>query len=480
MVRSLRRRVAVLVAVALTATVTGCAPGRQQAKPQTSSPPPSTQLWSVSMRPIGQPFPVGEVVVGAVTEDRELFVVGIDPANGTVLWKQAASPGEVVPGVSTGPVRVGDNVAYFRPDPTGNLYARLVVADPRTGTDLAASPPLLFGSLPLPCADNTDVCTLSRRNYQDGYRTHRLRVDTNQYVLEDTGLPPRARLIGEDGLVDFGQRDPEIIGLVRGGKLVWQTPLSQAFPAGFSTDNGWYWARYPEQKVYAGSVYGETEDAPGGAWTRDLAQTSASAGLSEEDGTVLWRDQGSDLWCSGRVAVPADRDDPNSPLIPVRCRVKGVATYREGTAPSYTGLDVIIEGFDVTTGKTTWSVPVQDAKDVAGAGERPAVAGPTQVVIQAGSGPLVVDVATGAHHAAPADAVFWCLKFGQFEYREPYYRRGEADTTRYGGYLASACDATGSPAEGLPNSAATAAVGARVGPYAVVATADEFIGFRVA
>src|SRR5215207_9323745 len=172
-----------VVALVVAAACTSSKPGRDSGStPQPgSSPPParSAQLWSrTDLKPIGQPVQVAGVVVGYVTAGRALFLIGLDPASGKELWRQAASPGDVTPGIPLGVVVVGDRVAYFRPDPQGNLVARLVVADPRTGADRAVTRPALFTSSAQPCPNNKDVCTASRDNNQDRGRPHRLRVDT--------------------------------------------------------------------------------------------------------------------------------------------------------------------------------------------------------------------------------------------------------------------------------------------------------------
>ncbi len=432
------------------------------------------------MQPIGQPFAVDGVAVGAVTENQKLFVVAFSPSTGDELWRKPESPGEVVPGIEVGPRRVGTKVAYFRP--TFGLYATLVVADPHTGNDVAESPSLLFGSPPIACADHIDVCTLSRTGDGDFYTAHRLKVATGEYVTENTGLPPGARLIGSDGLAEFGSRNPEIIGLVRDGKLRWQTPLAQAFPAGFSTDNGWSFYRFPAQKVYAGSVYGKPDGPPGGVRTSNLATTTASTGLSDDTGAVLWRDSGSTVGCYGTLDIAANPDDPDSPVLPVRCRATGTATYRpDSRSSTFTGLNVVIEGFDVTTGKTTWSVPVGSAEALAGGDTTPPIAGATQVLIQTSTGGQVIDLATGGHQAPAAGEAFWCRTQHKFDYHEPYPGGPNQPPTnsREGGQLATACDANDKAASGLPSGPATTAVGANFGRFAVIATADAFTAYTV-
>jgi len=268
---------------------------------------------------------------------------------------------------------------------------------------------------------------------------------------------------------------------VRDGKLRWQTPLSQAFPPGFSTDNGWAFYRFPGRKVYAGSVYGNPDGAEGGARTRNLGTTVAAAGLSEDTGAVLWRDTGSTIGCFGTLDVAANPDDPDSPILPVRCRATGTATYHpDSRSNTFADLNITVEGFDSSTGKTTWTVAAGSAEALAGADVRPAVAGTTQVLVVTGSGPQVIDLANGGHRPPLAGEVFWCLADHEFDYHEPY-PGGPGQPPIYprqGGQLATACDTAGKPVtSALPAGAATAAVGANAGHVTVIATGDTFTAY---
>ncbi len=300
----------------------------------------TVQVWSsTDLRPLGQPVVAAGVPVGLVTEGRKLFLIGIDPATGRQLWKQEASPSAVTPGIPVSVDVIGDRVVYFRPDAAGELYARLVVADPKTGNDLVASGPQLFVSRPTACSrrpDDRDVCTVATASRSQTPRSHRLKVDTGQYVAEDTTVAAYTRSIGDGGLVDLGPRGPEYLAMIRDGNVAWRTPVTQAFPSGFSTDHGWNWRYRSEEHAFIGSIYGPTTQLPDGSRRRDLASGAAMAALSETDGSVLWRDNGSSIDCDGTVSVS----------VPVRCRYRGSATYRTDRPASYEGLDVTIEGYD--------------------------------------------------------------------------------------------------------------------------------------
>ncbi len=461
--------------------VAGCDGGDKPTAATSSAPPPLVQAWTrTDLKPIGQLTAVAGVAVGYVADGGRLQLLALDPATGRTLWQRAASPGEVVTGIPVTVAVVDDKVVYYRSDPKGNLFASMVVADPRTGEDLAATAPALFVSPPDACSNTTDVCTTSRASYKDRAVPHRLRMTDKQYVPENTGEAAGSRSIGPEGLTDLGARDPETLAVVRDGKVLWKRPLAEAFPAGFSTDHGWNWRLYAPQKLYLGSVYGASVGTRDTTLTRDLATGSATAALSETDGAVVWRDSGSSLHCSSILDLPVNPDDDDSPVAAVRCRSKGTSTWSAATKQSTrTGLDVVVEGFDVMTGKTTWSVPVGAAEELAGGDQRPAVAGPARVLITGGAGPLVIDLVSGKAEKPAADATFWCGAAAEFTYNEPYYISGKPETKRYGGTLGVACGIDGKPVDRRPGDASTRAFGTRVGADILVTTAGSVAGYRV-
>jgi hypothetical protein len=453
-------------------------------KPGPTPPRPVLAWTHGELEPIGQFWTFGRVVAGYATEGRELRLVALDPTSGRQLWRQPASLGAIVPGVPAGVAEVDGRIAYLRPDRKGRLFARLVVADPATGDDVAVSPPLLFRSPPGPCTDGVDVCATSQEDYAGRALPHRMRVGTGAYVPDPgSRVPGGSRVLAQvdpaDVLIEVGTEGVETLGLVRDGALRWRTPLRDAFPAGYSTDNGWSWDLFREQGVYAGTVFTADKVGRDGTRTTDLGATAASAGLSTVDGSVLWRDRGSWIRCSGSLEAATDADRRDATVLPVRCRYRGTATSRPDGSESFSGLAVTVEGFDPRTGRATWSVPVGAAPSLAGSETAPAIAGQTQFLILTDRDPVVLDVASGATHQPRDGESFWCRSVVLFDYREAYDPDGPNPFKRVGGELATPCDRHGRPAKQLPSAAATTTIGASAGRFTVVAGEAGVTGYRI-
>jgi outer membrane protein assembly factor BamB len=432
--------------------------------------PSAAPVWDRSdLMPIGMPVGVNGIALDYVLDDSNLYLLGIDPVTGKTLWQHQASPGEVDPGFATYPRIIGDKVAYFRPDHSG-FFTQLVLADPRTGKDAVSTPDgqmLVFDSPPFACG-NGDVCAISHTGNAQNQALHQLRVSDGQYVAANVdGLAAGAGVLDTSGLLDLGGRSSEEFGVVRDAKLVWRTRVSDAFPAGFSTDNGWDWELSPDRNVYAGTLHPVPTDHA------DLKTINASAGVSAATGKVLWRDSGSAIDCRSSIFVAADPEDQNSPVIPVRCRYGGTETRANGYV-KFSNLDITIEGYDVATGKTTWSLPVGNADNLTGVTNvtLPAIAGPGLIVVQANKTPVVLDLTTGKQQTPAAGVTFWCPIRNEFNYRDAYTGPGpRAGThTRRGSELAGICDAKGDQAQPTPGVAATRTVGLNIASVTIVAT----------
>ncbi|MEU4626924.1 hypothetical protein AB0G04_44005 [Actinoplanes sp. NPDC023801] len=248
--------------------------------------------------------------------------------------------------------------------------------------------------------------------------------------------------------------------------------MTDAFPAGFSTDNGWTWQHFPADGVFAGSVFGPVKRT---ATTVDidLGAQSASAGLDERTGAVLWRSPGTIIGCAENIPLRAD---------PVRCRVRGRGHFVvEPPASTFEGLDVALEGFDPRTGQTRWSVPAGRSEQLVGQLRRAAVAGDHTVVAELVGGSRMIDLTDGTVTVPAETAVFWCLSQARFFFREGHTPQDSHERfDRVGGSTATACGADGKPAgSGQPAQGASRAVGAVANGYAVVATPDGYRGIAL-
>lgn len=189
--------------------------------------------------------------------------------------------------------------------------------------------------------------------------------------------------------------------------MAWTRTLASVFPApGLSTDNGWSFVRYPALGLYVGSVRGPAVSHTDSTATFDLSSTM-TAGFRISDGTAVWRDPGTFFECGGPMPCPAAGTG-------LRLRTTGRASINISQAASIpnlaSGADVVLEGFDLATGKTLWSYNA--GSDGSLLSESPPLFGTNAVALPApGGGMVVVNLTTGARSPVPpvrAGAVGWC------------------------------------------------------------------------
>lgn len=462
-----------LVAAALVGCVAGTASPAAHG-PRALTPPATgyAEVWlNTDFQPTGQPIAMGSVIVGLATQGGRLYLVGLDPVTGRELWKQLATvPSSVTQAEPAHLVVLGDKVAYFRPDRMKNdfnhlVYNQLVVADPRTGDEVTSSPLAQFTSWPYPCVNGVDLCVISHGNLAGVEHQYRLWMAKNDYVVDSESLPPSTRVLAEPQLLDLANRPENTLGWLRDHKIQWRVPIDAAFPRGFTSDAGWSWHIYAEQRVVVGTVYSAIP-AGNGAIVRDLASSAASAGLSETTGDVLWRDTGSVFGC-----LEHERH------LPVRCRQRGTARF--DARVRIEGLDVTVEGFEPATGKTTWSVALGAEDLTVDPAASRTIAGDTKIVVHRSGEPLVLDYANGTLTRAGGETTYWCLTSTRYYMAPPYLSSSGARYDRPGGKLAAICDVHGQPATALPAVESTLAVGAHVDDHAVIATRNAYLGIRL-
>lgn len=516
MARSARRLPPPAVLAGLVATallVTGCSalPGRKAAAPSgsgtpsptatasatpTPTPTPAvTEVWRTSGDPFSGLRAAGGYGVGLEKDGRKLQLVGLDPASGKRLWKQEASPGSVPPGIAVGIAVVVDGkgrelVAYQRPVRTRDLTTRVVAADPATGKDVATSIPLLVASRPAPCADGKDVCFSAFKSSARALVTRRLRLSDGKLLTEDDGSPPGTEPIGDHGLVRFfSSSGTERLGRVADGKLVWSRTPEEMFGRNFTSTRGWIFSYYPDLHAFIGSIGGPAKLKPGSQVEIRSAelQDGATASFDERTGKRLWRDQGSSWHCGGGLYHPsrpaADRTDAgdSDPGLPVRCRMKGHAVpTKDLDALTITGLDVVVEGLDPRTGKTTWTLPLGEVPDMDSTSLPSSdYLDQSHASVPAESGTLILDLTSGEHRPAGTDDLLACTFGSEIDYVTPWVVGKVKFAKRFGGGLFETCNGDGDTVDEPPPTALLDRFAARgTGDLAMLAVDGGWAGYR--
>jgi hypothetical protein len=462
------RRVGVGVLVMVLAA--GCSSGGG------GSPEPAPalrQAWALdAFTPVGQPVAAGDVVIAYGTVDRDLLLFGVSAHDGAIRWRQAASPSRTTGGIPLAPSVRRGQVAYLRPDPRASLAARLVIASADTGADLLVSDPMQFLSQPRTCEDDTDVCTTV---LLDGRAVpRRFSVQAGGAVADRNAPPAESRYVGT-GLLDLGQRQPELLAGFDNGTVRWRVPIEAHFSPGHTTDRGWHIILYREAGLHVGTVGTEAAgDADTGGFDLSKAETAA---IRAADGAPAWRADQTSYLCDSRIDLHRAVSGGTEPW-PVRCRFRGVFV-RDQASPSgrYEGLDVTVEGFSVGTGATTWSVPL-GAAEVFMQGKRETIAlNGTEVLVHAATGPLILDLSNGATRPAPPGEAFWCGENVFFQYREArVWADGSTTRSWRGGVHLYPCDDGGSPAATTPRSLPPS-MGAKVGERVVLAMRERLVAY---
>ena len=132
-----------------------------------SAPSGLSLIWrNTELRPVGQPIAIGDVIIGIVAEDRIAYVVALDPATGRTLWRDAMTHSAIPRGEQISVLKVGDDkVAYLRMTFKDSNLGNLVVANARTGKEVARAPTGRFPSAPIMCENGRDVCAITTLNY---------------------------------------------------------------------------------------------------------------------------------------------------------------------------------------------------------------------------------------------------------------------------------------------------------------------------
>ena len=402
-----------LAAVSL--LVVGCsgAGGHSVAAKTSATPAHAKPLvgWvRTDLKPLTTPQLAGGRLVLYAVGGGGIQVVGLDQKTGKTVWRDNATPGDITPGVEPGLAVAGSTVAFLSPADNSTGSSQLVGVDAATGRRLWHTPTGQFTDWPEPCPDApTDICTSG--SFGDAQQTLALRFRASDGAQVGALLIAQSaygRMLGPD-LYDPGVRDPEALVAVSGDSVAWTRPLASVFSSpGDSTNYGWNFDRVPAAGVFVGYVGGPPVSSTATSETISVAR-GMTAGFRISDGSVAWQDPGTIYACS---VLPCPGQgmsaSPRPPTMGLRLRVTGTATYSLSETPKLSaGGDVVIEGFNLATGKTMWSY------DAGGDGalleDLPPVIGNEVVALPVSSHEAVaLNLTTGKHKLISPETPGWC------------------------------------------------------------------------
>jgi len=428
----------------------------------TKPPPTSVPAWTRSdLKPVTQPVVAGGLFVLYVAVPGGLGVVGLDAASGRSVWQAPASRGHTTPGVAPSLGVVGGNVVLFQ---SAAKLEQLVALDAATGAQRWASPPAAFTGWPGRCVDDQAVVCTSGITAA-GQRGHGLRYagDSGKQLVSPVVSPQSdGRELGPE-LFDAGLRNPELLVATNGAAIAWKQPLAAIFNGpGLSTDHGWNFERLPAVGLFVGSVDGPPVQESSPDSVLDVARTM-TAGFRIADGTTVWRDPGTRFVCSilpcpGQAQGSIGTSEA-APTLGLRVRATGTATAGPSREPKLSpGGNVKLEGFDLATGKTTWSFDAGTHDELLFGANLPQVAAETLIVTGPDAKPTELDLTNGKQRPAAPDAKGWCQKDTKYDAAPVTNGSGKTLSTFAGAALLFPCDPSGKPA------AAPALVDPFVGP----------------
>jgi hypothetical protein len=136
-----------------------------------------------------------------------------------------------------------------------------------------------------------------------------------------------------------------------------------------------------------------------------------------------------------------------------------------------------MEGFDVRTGATTWSLALGPAEAFMDEDIDATAVSDSEVLVQGATGPVIVDLGRGSTRTPGKGEAFWCTTNVIFDYREPrHLPNGATSNSRRGETRLDPCAADGSPTTAVPVHLAKA-LGATVGDRTVVATSRGLVAY---
>jgi NACHT domain-containing protein/putative pyrroloquinoline-quinone binding quinoprotein len=395
-------------------------------------------VWSTpEIHVASQPVLAGGNVVAHVVDGDGLALVGYDPASGTEVWRLPSTASQVPTGVVLSVISDGDRVFHMSPQPGDAAVIEAV--DAATGDPLwrTGEAPGGFGD-PVDFCGDDDLCVSA---LVDGiYQRWTIDVASGEVAGDVAGFasgtrglrgtqPIEGRSLGF-GLVDVHpSRD---IALVVDGDVIWQRSPSELFGGHeVSPDYGWSWRTSGDLLV---GTLGTAVDVPEFG-TADVVP-QFTAGIDVATGETVWVAEG-DPNCGDRLDSLNLQVNGAEPWL--RCRMTGTLDWEDSIVTG-AEVDVVMEGFDPTTGESTWTAEMPGASGLY-VDERPLVRfgrGSFALTLDDGDR-FSFDLTTGRTVDVDPDTLGWC-------YTDNTYRQAEGpDTSRLGPDFTTPCDLTGQP-----------------------------------
>ena len=388
---------------------------------------------------VSRPQAVGSVFVAYLERDGQLSLVGIDPGSGRRVWELPASAGSLTPGVVIGLAQDDRNVYFGTPVDVGGTGSDVfvVAVDAASGTEVwRTSQELHVNGLISTCADDaTMLCTTALGGRTgSSLRIAKSTGEVTTLPLPRGALPPQfsgGRKIGND-LYDLGGRDPEWIARVdSAGRILWTKTAGELFQGRpVSSDYGWDWRTHGDLLV---------------GWLGRIDTNRSSTDLSESTITAVDAATGDAVWIVDGVIPDCDLSylDLSPGPAPLRCRRSGTITRDENREnPIVTGLSIVLEQFDPTTGATLWEADLGAAESLVLDTPPLVRLSSTEIVVgrQDGSD-IVVDVASGQTRQPAPDETGWCWSENTY----PDVRTYAVDKRRRGYDYVTPCGLDRSP-----------------------------------
>jgi hypothetical protein len=201
--------------------------------------------------------------------------------------------------------------------------------------------------------------------------------------------------------------------------------------------------------LFVGSVGGPPLSTTSSTGVVDLTRTM-TAGFRIADGTPVWTDAGTIYMCSilpcpGAAQTSSGTSTYTPPTLGLRLRMTGTATYdQSGAVTAVPSATVIIEGFNLATGRTVWSFNAGHDTSLIQQSIPPQIAPDTLIVPNPAGTPTELDLASGASTPTPPATVGWCDSLTMYHMNVPFPTADGGQISDYTGDLATVpCDPSG-------------------------------------